>query len=77
MYPMLFFVRTADHFFFYVLLSFLTLMFFVAFGMVGGSVSLPRGGNMGEGQDCERHPRVIQWGPEQMTGFKTCSAPWC
>lgn len=33
MYPMLFFVRSAAHFFFYLLLSFLTLMFYVAFGM--------------------------------------------
>lgn len=57
--------------------SFLMLMFFMALGAVGRIVSLPSVGNMREGQDCERQPRVIQWGPERMTGFKTCSAPWC
>ena len=34
LYPMLFFIRTAAHFFFYLCMALLSLMFYVSFGMV-------------------------------------------
>ena len=43
LYPMLFFIRTAAHFFFYLCMALLSLMFYVSFGMVSGGTGRASG----------------------------------
>ena len=54
LYPMIFFERTAIHFFFYLCMTLLSLMFYVAFGMglsyISPSQSMAQVGRSGGGQ---------------------------
>ena len=54
LYPMIFFERTAIHFFFYLCMTLLSLMFYVAFGMglsyISPSQSMAHVGRSGGGQ---------------------------
>ena len=58
LYPMIFFERTAIHFFFYLCMTLLSLMFYVAFGMglsyISPSQSMAQVGRSGGGRVEER-----------------------